>query len=121
LGDGKAKVGSDEVTYGKAVIATGSRPGIPPIKGLYKVKYYTSDDIFNIDYLPEHLIVVGGGPVGLELGQAFRRLGSKVTVIEALPDILYKEEPELRQRLRELLRKEGIVHKKAKDLKICFK
>ncbi len=108
LQGGKAQVGKGEVEFHKAVITTGSSPGIPPIKNLYKVRYYTSDDIFNIDHLPEHLLVIGAGAVGLELGQAFLRLGSKVTLIEVLPDIAFGEEPELRSRLRELLEKEGM-------------
>ncbi|RLJ70739.1 mercuric reductase [Hydrogenivirga caldilitoris] len=108
LGEGKALVGKEEISFGKAVITTGSRPGIPPIKNLHRVRYYTSDDIFNIDHLPEHLIVIGGGAIGLELGQAFLRMGSDVTIVEALPDIAMGEEPELRAKLRELLKREGM-------------
>ena len=108
LGEGKAMIGKEEISFGKAVITTGSRPGIPPIKNLHKVRYYTSDDIFNIDHLPEHLIVIGGGAIGLELGQVFLRMGSDVTIVEALPEIAMGEEPELRTRLRELLEKEGM-------------
>jgi mercuric reductase len=108
LGKGKAIVGEREVSFWKALISTGSRPYVPPIKGLDTVRYYTSDSILNIDYVPEHLVVIGGGAIGLELSQAFSRMGSKVTILEALPEILMGEEPELRERLRESLEREGL-------------
>jgi mercuric reductase len=108
IANGKALIGDKEISFAKAVIATGSKPSIPPIENLNDVKYYTSDTIFDLDHLPEHLIVIGGGAIGLELGQAFLRLGSKVTLLEALPDIAVGEEPELRVKLRELLEKEGM-------------
>ena len=104
----RAVVGGEEVSFGKAVIAVGSKPAIPPIENINTVKYHTSDSIFNIDYIPEHLLVVGGGAIGLELGQAFLRIGSKVTLIEALEDILIAEEQELRKMLREVLEGEGM-------------
>ncbi len=108
LGDSKAKVRGEEVSFDKCLIATGSRPSVPPIKGIKEVPYLTSDNIFDLKELPEHLIVIGGGAVGLELGQAFLRLGSKVSLIEALPDIAFSHEPEIRQKLREILEREGM-------------
>ncbi len=101
-------IGSKNMLFDKAIIATGSSPGIPPITGLHKVRYFTSDDIFDIDYLPEHLIVVGGSAVGLELSQAFLRLGSKVTLIEMLPRLAFKEEQEISMKIEELLKEEGM-------------
>ncbi len=65
------------------VIATGARAGAPPIPGLSEVPYLTNETIFSIDALPTHLLILGAGAIGLELGQAFRRLGSEVTLIEA--------------------------------------
>lgn len=65
------------------VIATGSSPAIPPIQNLNKVSYLTNETIFNLKVQPEHLIVIGGGPIGCELAQAFAMLGSKVTILEA--------------------------------------
>ncbi len=109
LGEGQALVGKNEITFNKAVITTGSKPGVPPVKNLHKVRYYTSDDIFNIDHLPEHLIVIGGGAIGLELGQAFLRMGSEVTLLEALPEIAINEEPELRKELHMILEREGMT------------
>ena len=108
LKNGVAQVGSDRVTFHKAVLATGSRPALPPVKNLHRVRYMTSDEVLSIDHLPRHLIVLGGGAIGLELGQAFLRMGSRVMLIEALPDIAMGEEPELRKRLREVLEGEGM-------------
>lgn len=70
------------VTAKRIILATGSKPAIPPIEGLAMVPYLTNESIFDIPELPEHLIILGGGPIGMEMAQAFRRLGSKVTVIE---------------------------------------
>ena len=104
----RAQVNGEEITFHRALITTGSRPSLPPVKNIENVRHYTSDSIFTIDHLPQHLIILGGGAIGLELGQAFRRFGSNVTVIEALDDILINEEPELRERLKKVLDDEGI-------------
>jgi len=106
--EGTALVGEDKVSFDKAIIATGSKPLIPSIKGIEKVRYYTSDNIFNIDHLPKHLIIIGGGAIGLELGQAFLRLGSKVTIVEYFQEIAMAQEPEIRTKLKEILEKEGM-------------
>ena len=106
--NGVIKVNGEEIRYHKAVITTGSRPSVPPVKGLENVVFMTNREILNITYLPEHLIVVGGSAVGLEIGQILLRFGSKVTVLEALPDIAFREEPEARQILRNSLEKEGM-------------
>jgi pyruvate/2-oxoglutarate dehydrogenase complex dihydrolipoamide dehydrogenase (E3) component len=74
---------SARVRAKRFVIATGSRPVVPPIPGVSAVAHYTNETIFDLPALPSHLIVVGGGAIGLELGQAFRRLGARVTIIEA--------------------------------------
>jgi len=108
LAGDKAVVNGSTIRFHRALITTGSRPSLPPVKNLEKVRHYTSDTIFTIDHLPDHLIILGGGAIGLELGQAFLRFGSRVTVLEALDDILITEEPELRQRLREILEREGM-------------
>ena len=72
-----------EIKARRFVIATGSSPAVPPIPGLDETPYLTNETIFDLHALPEHLIVIGGGPIGLELAQAFRRLGAEVTVLEA--------------------------------------
>ena len=90
------------------VIATGSRPVIPPIDGLSDCDYLTNETIFELQERPDHLIVMGGGPIGVELSQAFRRLGSQVTLIERA-QILPRDEPEAVAIVRAALVKDGVV------------
>lgn len=94
-------------TARRFVIATGSRPAVPPIPGLEAVPCFTNETIFENVVLPKHLIIIGGGPIGLELAQAYRRLGSEVTVIEAF-EPLGKEDPELAGVVLENLRACGV-------------
>ncbi len=89
------------------VVATGSSPVVPPIDGLDKVAFLTNETIFDLKRLPRRLVIVGGGPVGLELAQAHRRLGSEVTVIEA-DRVLGSEDPELAAIVAAHLRGEGV-------------
>ncbi|RHZ94940.1 dihydrolipoamide dehydrogenase [Cereibacter sphaeroides] len=101
------RVGARTVVARRFVIATGSRPLLPPIPGLDRVKAMTNETIFALRERPEHLIVIGGGPVGIEMAQAHRRLGCRVTVIageKALP----KDDPELAAVLLGRLRAEGV-------------
>ncbi len=90
------------------VIATGSTANIPPIKGLDKINYYTNHNIFSIKKLPERLIVLGAGPIGLELGQAFLNLGSEVTIIDRNEKIFNKDEPEVGPVMLKKLSEDGI-------------
>ena len=90
------------------VVATGSSPAAPPIPGLDEAGYLTNETLFETRTLPGHLVIIGGGPIGLEMAQAFRRLGSKVTVLEALAP-LGKDDPELAGVVLERLRAEGVV------------
>jgi pyruvate/2-oxoglutarate dehydrogenase complex dihydrolipoamide dehydrogenase (E3) component len=90
------------------VIATGSSPFVPPIQGLDKVPYYTNENIFDLREQPKHLIVIGGGPIGMELAQAHRRLGSDVTVLEGMT-ALGKDDPELAAIALARIRAEGVV------------
>ena len=89
------------------VIATGSRAAVPSIPGLASVPYFTNETIFDNTTLPEQLIIIGGGAVGVELAQAYRRLGSAVTVIEAF-EPLAKDDPELASIVFESLRGDGV-------------
>jgi pyruvate/2-oxoglutarate dehydrogenase complex dihydrolipoamide dehydrogenase (E3) component len=91
----------------RIIIATGSRPTIPPIPGLDGVAYLTNETIFGLAELPRKLLVVGGGPIGVELGQAFRRLGSQVVIIDSGP-VLGREEPDAAQVVIDQLRSEGV-------------
>ncbi|MEX0430724.1 dihydrolipoyl dehydrogenase family protein [Spiribacter insolitus] len=90
------------------VIATGSRPAVPPIPGIESVPYLTNETIFSERQLPARLAVVGSGPIGTELAQAFARLGSRVTLIEAGPRLLPKDDPVLTAQLQEHLLGEGV-------------
>lgn len=90
------------------VVATGSRAFVPPITGLSDVPYLTNETVFDLTEAPGHLVVIGGGPIGLELAQAHRRLGSKVTVIEA-SSILPKDDPDAAEVVRGQLKSEGIT------------
>jgi pyruvate/2-oxoglutarate dehydrogenase complex dihydrolipoamide dehydrogenase (E3) component len=89
------------------VIATGSRAAVPSIPGLATVPYFTNETFFDNSTLPEHLIIIGGGAIGVELAQAYRRLGSAVTVIEAF-EPLAKDDPELASIVLESLRGDGV-------------
>ena len=90
------------------VIATGSSPSAPPIKGLDKTPYITNRDLFYLDYLPESMIILGGGPIGSEMSQAFCRLGTRVSVVDKAPQILVKEDPDLADTIKEVLSSEGV-------------
>jgi pyruvate/2-oxoglutarate dehydrogenase complex dihydrolipoamide dehydrogenase (E3) component len=85
--------GGTRIRARRFVLATGSRPAIPPVPGIESVPYLTNETIFDLRTRPEHLIVLGGGPIGIEMAQAHRRLGSAVTVIEA-DRALGRDDPE---------------------------
>ena len=92
----------------RIVIATGSAPAVPPIPGLRDVPFLTNETIFSLTTQPRTLLVLGGGPIGLELAQAFARLGTAVYVIEAAPRLLPREDQELAALLGDRLRAEGV-------------
>ncbi|MGH7123547.1 MAG: dihydrolipoyl dehydrogenase family protein [Stellaceae bacterium] len=92
----------------RIVIATGSSPATPPIPGLDAVPFFTNETIFENRALPRHLIIIGGGPIGIEMAQAHRLLGAEVTVLEALPRIMPKDDPELVALLADRLRADGV-------------
>lgn len=91
------------------VIATGTRPAVPPIPGLDSVPFHTNETIFSIDALPKSLLVIGGGPIGTELAQSFARFGSTVHVIEALPTFFAREDAEVAALLQVQLEAEGLT------------
>jgi pyruvate/2-oxoglutarate dehydrogenase complex dihydrolipoamide dehydrogenase (E3) component len=101
------RAGDVEVRARRFVIATGSRAVAPPIAGLESVPYLTNETVFDLDVCPGHLLVIGGGPIGCELAQAFRRLGAQVTVLEAA-SLLGKDDPELADFVRRRLIGEGV-------------
>ena len=103
----EVQAGEHTIRARRFVISTGSSPFVPPIPGLDTVRYYTNEDIFELQEQPEHLIVIGGGPIGLEMAQAHARLGSKVTVLEGFK-ALGKDDPELAAIALERIRAEGV-------------
>ncbi len=109
-------VDGHEIEARRVVIASGSEPAIPPISGLDQVPFLTNESIFELHCLPDHLIILGGGPIGIEIGQAYRRLGAAVTIIErdkAMP----KDDPELARSLLQMLVAEGIAIREGADAK----
>ncbi|MEE8140803.1 MAG: FAD-dependent oxidoreductase [Alphaproteobacteria bacterium] len=113
-GPRELRAGDTLVRARRFVIATGSSPLVPPIPGIDRVSYLTNETVFDLKEAPARLIVIGGGPVGLEMAQAHRQLGCEVAVVEAL-DILNMDDPELVDVVRRRLVGEGIVlHEGAK-------
>ncbi|MHA7876728.1 dihydrolipoyl dehydrogenase family protein [Roseivivax sp.] len=102
------EAGDKRITARRIVIATGSTAFVPPIPGLDQVPYLTNETLWALRERPDHLIVIGGGPIGMEMAQAHRRLGSEVTVIEGAK-ALGKDDPELTAVALEKLRAEGIA------------
>ncbi|TAK70864.1 MAG: pyridine nucleotide-disulfide oxidoreductase [Dehalococcoidia bacterium] len=98
-----------QVTARYILLATGSRPSVPPIEGLSDVGCLTSDTLFALERLPASMVIIGGGPIAIEMAQAMQRLGTRVTVLEALPGILAREEPSLGDRIQRTLEQEGAV------------
>ncbi len=97
-----------KLRFGKAMIATGTRPHIPDVPGLREAGFLTNATVFNLTELPKRLLVIGGGPVGCELAQAFRQLGSKVTIVQDKPLFLEKEERDAAQLLSDAFARDGI-------------
>lgn len=106
-GPDKVEAGGETITARRFVVATGSTAAIPPVPGLADAPYLTNETIFENTELPSHLIVIGGGPIGMELAQAHRRLGSQVTVLEAF-DPLAKDDPELTALVLKSLAEDGV-------------
>ena len=103
------------------VIAAGGRPFVPPIPGIEETAYLTSDTVWNVRELPRRLVVLGGGPIGAELAQAFARFGARVTLIQQGPRILNREDPEVSELVTRRFRDEGIdvrVEHKAKQFRV---
>ena len=106
ISETEVQAGEHIIQARRFVISTGSSPFVPPIPGLENVKHYTNEDIFELRDQPEHLLVIGGGPIGMEMAQAHRRLGSKVTVLEGMK-AFGKDDPELAEIALKRIREEG--------------
>ncbi len=108
LGPRVVEAGGQVIKARRVVVATGSVPFVPPVPGLDQVPFHTNETIFGLNAVPEHLIIVGGGPIGIEMAQAHRHLGARVTVLEMF-SILPKDDPELVDVLRARLAAEGVA------------
>lgn len=109
-GPGRVVVGDDTFVAGRGVVLNvGTSPAVPPIDGLAEAHPWTNRDVLRVRAAPASLVVIGGGAVGLELGQAFARFGTKVTIVEGGPRILGPEEPESSELLTTVLEREGIA------------
>ncbi len=111
--------GDTQIRARHFVIATGSSPLVLPISGLDTVPYFTNESIFDLTKLPKHLVIIGGGPIGMEMAQAFVRLGAEVTVLEAFA-AMGKDDPELAGRVVDAVRADGAsVREGAKVVKVA--
>jgi pyruvate/2-oxoglutarate dehydrogenase complex dihydrolipoamide dehydrogenase (E3) component len=114
LGDGRfvsedtVEVGGKRLRFGRAVIATGARGATPSIEGLQEAGYLTNETVFSLTERPKHLVVIGGGPIGCEMAQAFRRLGNLVTLIESGDRILPYDDAEAAAIVAESMRRDGV-------------
>ena len=108
IGDKKVAVNGSELAADQIFINVGARAAIPPIAGLNQVPYLTNSSMMNIDFLPSHLIILGGSYVGLEFAQVYRRFGSEVTVIEFGPRLISREDQDVSQAVAGFLEEEGI-------------
>jgi len=91
------------------VIASGSSPLVPPIEGLHQTPHITNREIFYLDHLPKSMIILGGGPIGTEMGQAFNRLGTKVYIVDRADQILGKEDKDMADAVMNVMQSEGVV------------
>lgn len=114
LGDGRfvgpdaLEVAGAVLRFKRAVIATGARAAAPPIPGLAEAGYWTNETIFTLTALPARIVVIGAGPIGCELGQAFRRFGAEVTVVGNEPRVLPRDDPDASAVLHRQLEREGV-------------
>ncbi|MGZ4868468.1 MAG: mercuric reductase [Candidatus Angelobacter sp.] len=102
------EVEGQRLDFSKAIIATGARAAVPPIPGLTEAGYLTNETVFSLTALPRRLIVIGGGPIGCELAQAFARLGSQVSLVSDVSRLLPKEDADVAALLEQQFRREGI-------------
>jgi pyruvate/2-oxoglutarate dehydrogenase complex dihydrolipoamide dehydrogenase (E3) component len=114
LGDGRftgpdeIEVGGKRLRFRRAVIATGARAAVPPIPGLAEAGYLTNETIFNLTDLPERLVVIGGGPIGCEMAQAFARFGSRVTLLDKDGHVLIREDADAAEIVQQAMLRDGV-------------
>jgi pyruvate/2-oxoglutarate dehydrogenase complex dihydrolipoamide dehydrogenase (E3) component len=109
VGKKAIEINGKTLTAKKFIICTGSHPVVPPIEGLKDIDYLTNENVFDLKELPESLIVLGGGPIGVELTQSLNRLGVKVTIVEMMDRLIFREDSDASVILEEQLEKEGVT------------
>lgn len=102
------RVNGELLQADKIFLNVGARASVPPTPGLDTIPYLTNSTIMDVDFLPEHLLILGGGYIGLEFGQIYRRFGSKVTILGRGPNILSREDEDISKEVREILEGEGV-------------
>jgi pyruvate/2-oxoglutarate dehydrogenase complex dihydrolipoamide dehydrogenase (E3) component len=104
----RVRVGGELLEASKIFINVGGRASAPPLPGLDQIKYLNNSSMMEVDFLPEHLIVIGGSYIGLEFAQMYRRFGSEVTVVEMAPRLIQREDEDISDMIRTILENEGI-------------
>jgi pyruvate/2-oxoglutarate dehydrogenase complex dihydrolipoamide dehydrogenase (E3) component len=105
----EVRVGDEVLTAGKIFVNVGGRASVPAIPGIDRVPFLTNSSMMGVDFVPPHLVVVGGSYVGLEFGQMYRRFGSAVTIVEKAPRLVAREDPDVSDAIRDILEREGIA------------
>ncbi len=108
IGPDRIEVGGKTLDFKRAVVATGGRAAAPPIEGLDEAGYLTNETVFSLTELPRRLLVIGAGPIGCELSQAFARFGAEVHLVESSGQILTREDPDAAGRVEKALRRDGV-------------
>lgn len=103
------EVNGETLEAAEFFINAGGRALVPPLRGLNEVSYYTNSNIMDVDFVPEHLLIVSGSYIGLEFGQMYRRFGARVTLVEKSARIIAREDPEVSDAVADILRNEGVV------------
>jgi pyruvate/2-oxoglutarate dehydrogenase complex dihydrolipoamide dehydrogenase (E3) component len=104
----EVRVGGDTLTSERIFINVGGRAVVPPLPGLDQIEYFTNSSLLEIDFLPKHLIIVGGSYIGLEFGQMYRRFGSEVTIVEMKSKLIQREDEDISEAIHKILEIEGI-------------
>jgi pyruvate/2-oxoglutarate dehydrogenase complex dihydrolipoamide dehydrogenase (E3) component len=102
------RVGEERLASDRIFINVGGRAAVPSMPGIDQIEFLTNSSMMGIDFLPKHLLIVGGSYVGLEFGQMFRRFGSEVTIVEMAPRLVHREDEDVSEAIREILEREGI-------------
>src|SRR6516165_1042247 len=118
----EVSIGEKRFTTERIFINTGGRSSAPPIPGLEAVPYLTNSSMLDVDFVPQHLLILGGSYIGLEFGQIYRRFGAKVTIIEMAPRLIAREDEEISATIKDILKAEGIdIHLNARCLSVAKK